>query len=188
MPTDSIDQIIALAVAMIAIGACAERFVVAIKTLIPWLAEERKTEAQEVNLKEDKWRRFAVLALSFGGAWVTAAFLAEQSVVVAGSATTVRSFDLFGRIGLAQMSLPAPIVGLLASGGSAFWNSVLGYARAAKDIKVQEKASSNLAYHEQASRLGLRAHDGGETAFINPGNVTMPTAPRWSGHAQPARN
>ncbi len=180
---DSIEQIIALATAMIAIGAAAERFVVLFKTLIPWLAEERKTEAQEVNLKEDKWRRFWVLVISYLGAWVTASFLAETTVMdSAGQDVIVRSFDLCGKLNLAQMKMPTAIVGLLASGGSAFWTSILGYARAVKDIKVQEKASSSLSYHEKASRLGLQAHDGGETAFINPGNARVGGPIRWSGH------
>lgn len=152
----SINDLSALAAVLLAISLATERLVTIIKTVFPRLADEQKTEAQEVDLTRDKWRRFGIQVIAFLCAWITSAFLAEGG------------FDLRGNVGITsgegRLLIPVALLAILASGGSAFWNNVLGYTKAVKDIRIQERAVANLRFHELAEAHGAIAVDGGVTA------------------------
>jgi hypothetical protein len=80
----------------------------------------------------DRPRRLIVLLIAVATAWLTAAFL---STGVDGE----WAFDLFGTVVFAegQRGLPTLVVAILASGGSAFWNHVIDYTKAVKEIRRQ---------------------------------------------------
>ncbi len=77
-----IGTLVALATLMLAISTAAERVVALVKSLIPWLAEEKRDEKGQVkqSLKwqkdSDSLRQFLVLLIAFASAWITAAFVA----------------------------------------------------------------------------------------------------------------
>jgi hypothetical protein len=153
----SLDSLTLLATVLLAISLAAERLITTIKTMWPWLAEEKKTDAQEVDLTADRGRRLIVQVGAFAAAWATAGFLADRG-----------TFDPLGSItlgaGVASKTFPVWLVGLLASGGSALWNNVLGYTKAAKDSQQVIKASETMKYHLAAEREGFTAVDGGQVA------------------------
>jgi hypothetical protein len=135
---------------ILAVSLASERLVTIIKTLLPeWLADEKKTAAQEVDLVRDRWRRIRVILLAFLSAYVTSSLL-------------VGNFNPFLDVRIIDgHPLPLIVLAFLASGGSAFWSNLLGYTKAVKDIRVQRRAQENLQYHEEAKSFGLKAYDGG---------------------------
>ncbi|GAB4052789.1 hypothetical protein [Spirosoma litoris] len=151
MSIDSLTQIVSI---LLAISLASERFVTAIKTLFPeFFEDEKKTPAQEVDLVADKWRRFAVQLIAFLASWFVAGFLTTEKFML-------------GSVSFADgaVLMPSFIVGLLASGGSSFWNNILGYTKAAKDIQIQQRAQKGLEYHTMAKDAGVVATDGGMVA------------------------
>lgn len=154
---------------LLAIALCTERLVTIAKTAFPgFLSSEPKTEAYEVDLKADKWRRLVVQAIAFVAAWVTTAFLAEGD-----------RFALAGTIAIGQAAnapvLPVWLVGLLASGGSALWSSLLGYSSAVRDSRRQQVSRSGLEHAKRAMELGREPpKDFGE---VGGGEPNVPAAP-----------
>jgi len=121
-----INTFFALATVILAISLAAERLVAIVKTLWPWLRKEQQDTATGEVLPADRWRQLVVLAIAFACSWITAAFLAGG--IPAG---------LTGMIAFPGLALPTSIAGLLATAGSAFWAPIVGYARAAKDLKTE---------------------------------------------------
>jgi hypothetical protein len=158
MEFKDISTLIAL---ILAVSLASERLVTMLKTLMPeWLADEKKTSTQEVDLVADRWRRFVVIIMAFLAAWLTATFL-------------TKGYAPLGEVVIeGQGHINTLLLGLLASGGSAFWSSILGYSKAVKDIKVQTRAKENLQFHEEVKSLGLNgdmaAQLKGQHAFQNP--------------------
>jgi preprotein translocase subunit SecD len=89
--------------------------------LVPWLNQQRPKSVQE------GWRKAALQLLAVG-AGITTAWLASP---------VVPDFIPHGFIG--NLAL-----GLLASGGSGFWNSILTYVTKAKDLKAAEAESRQI--------------------------------------------
>lgn len=87
-------------------------------------------QAQE----KDGPRRLRVQLLSFMCAWTTCAFLSSGN------------WDPFGVIDIGQQGYPVWFVAFLAMGGSSFWKNLLGYTKAARDVRRNELA-------EKASRI-----------------------------------
>ncbi len=113
---------------ILALSIASERLVEIIKGYIPWLDHKR------VNVKEEGKRRSAVQILAVVSGIVTA-FMAKDYLPV----VVVEQTNVLNIIGL----------GLLASGGSGFWNSILTYVTKVKDIKTLEfesKAAGNSGY------------------------------------------
>jgi len=151
MKIENLTELFAL---ILAISLASERLVTIIKSAIPWLTDEKKTDAQEVDLSADKWRRIIVQLIAFLCAWITSSFLAEGG------------FNLFGIVpfGTAEGEFLVIILGLLASGGSAFWTNILGYTKAVKDIRIQERATASLKYHLLATSVNKNAIGSGQVA------------------------
>lgn len=98
-----------------ALSVASERLVEIIKGAIPWLNEEKKDAREE-------GRRQAVLHVLAAVAGIITALLASSAIK-----------DM---VPAAWSSMPGIFVlGLFASGGSGFWNSILTYVKAAKDLK-----------------------------------------------------
>ncbi len=131
----AIDTISALVAMLLAVSLAAERLVTIVKTFSPkWLgtARTKGDDKSSEDPTKDRPRRIVVQLLAFAGAWLTAALLAA-------STDAARTFDFVGEIQFADnQGLPVLLVALLASGGSAFWNNILGYTKAVKDIRLKE--------------------------------------------------
>ncbi|HET9948949.1 MAG TPA: hypothetical protein VFQ22_08515 [Longimicrobiales bacterium] len=157
-------QLTEFAVVLLAISLATERFVVMVKTLVARLqspgereirrrprsagaepAKPRRKGAASALLDRvmsqplaEKERRVWVLAASLLGAWVTTA-------LVAATPETGFTASLLGRIEIAGRSWPVWFVGLMATGGSAFWAQVVAYASALKDARQALAASGGAA-------------------------------------------
>lgn len=103
---------------LLAVSIASERLVEIIKGCFPWLNEVRPDSASE-------GRRKAALQILAVVAGVVTAFLAEP--ILASSLS-----------GIDDHSMAILSIGLLASGGSAFWNAILSYLLQVKDLKKQE--------------------------------------------------
>ncbi len=154
------DYLTTLITVVLAISLAGERLVSYVKAMLPWLGEEQKTDAKEVDLTRDRPRRLIVMSLAFVASWLAASFLVEEP-------WTLHAFVSRVPIASSKLVIPVPLLGLLASGGSAFWNNILGFTKAAKDTKQVEKASTTLAFHTQAEAEGKKAFDSGMVANAN---------------------
>ena len=109
-------QLTAIVGLLIALSVASERLVEIIKGIVPSLNKENSDATKE-------GRRRAVLQVLAVLAGIVTAFLAKPTIpdgIIPATATGV---------------WPVLALGLLASGGSGFWNSVLTYVTKVKDIK-----------------------------------------------------
>lgn len=147
-----IDALDSLVPFLLAISLASERLITILKTAVPWLAEEQKTDAKEVDLQRDKSRRLIV----------------QGTAIAASLATVMLVFNTVNpmqRVPIGGNQYSILVLAILGSGGSAFWNNILGYTKALKDVKTVEKAANNLEYQARASDLGVTAYDGGVVAL-----------------------
>ncbi|MDD5393797.1 MAG: hypothetical protein PHE17_12330 [Thiothrix sp.] len=110
---------------MVALSVAAERLVEITKGVVPFLAIAREEPRQE------KLRKSAlqVLALASG---IVVTFLAEPMLATTLPATWHSTTGLV-------------VIGLMASGGSGFWNVILSYLLQVKDIKRQTLQQLQMA-------------------------------------------
>jgi hypothetical protein len=123
MDTTNLTAIVGL---LIALSVASERLVEIIKGVIPPLNKENS----DVNKEGVRRAALQVLAVAAG---VITAFLARPSIpegLIPADATG---------------GWPVFALGLLASGGSGFWNSVLTYVTKAKEVKSAEAAEKKRA-------------------------------------------
>ena len=111
-------NLVALVSVLVALSVASERLVEITKGLCTFLNQENSDK------KKEGWRRAIIQALAVVAGIITA-LLAQPAIkgVVPGL-----SDNVWGILAL----------GLLASGGSGFWNAVLAYVLNAKDIKKVE--------------------------------------------------
>ena len=121
-----INDLIALATVMIAISLATERLVIIIKTIAPSLGQERTANGQP-DPKADRPRMLLVQAISYIAAFITSSLLTGD--------WSWKCYEITKTLCLAPWQLA-----VLGMGGSAFWTSIVGYARAVKDIQQQNKA------------------------------------------------
>ncbi len=128
---------------VLAVSLASERLVTLLKTTFPALASPTVAPGAPVppiNGKERR-RQIIVMAIAFLAAWLTASFLNKGT------------FDPIGPYALSgDFKIPIWVIGILASGGSAFWTSLLGYTRAVKDLsnqKVQANLNTNAQQNTQ---------------------------------------
>ena len=118
MDTTNLTAIISL---LVALSVASERLVEIIKGLFPVINQENP------DPKKEGWRKtflqFLALAAGIATAWFA-------SPVVPGNLLHGFSGNL--------------VLGLLASGGSGFWNSILTYANKAKELKAAQAESVKL--------------------------------------------
>ncbi len=137
------DSLVKLITLILAISLAGERLVAFIKTLFPWLAgDPNSTEAANTN--KEISRKTIVMAIAFLSCWLTAYLVKEN---------TDGTSD--------ALKMPAIFLGLLASGGSAFWTTLLGYTKAVRDIKVQQTqqeqvVTGNVLANAETIRLDNR--------------------------------
>ncbi len=143
----NIDVLVSLVTVMLAISLAAERLVTALKSAFPkWLAEQKGAGAVGEDIVADGPRRVGVLVIAYAASYVTSALVAGEwgplDMLNVGPADNL-------------LALPIVVVALLATGGSAFWNNILGYTKAAKDARSQDRDARLLANTLQAEAAGI---------------------------------
>ena len=123
----NVELLASVVTVILALSVTSERLVEIIKGLIPWLNEKRATEAQE------GWRRSALQSLAVVSAVLTAYLAGDYVKEIIKLPDNIS--ETWAVLGL----------GLLASGGSGLWNSVLTYVSKVKDIKKQEARDAKPA-------------------------------------------
>ena len=119
-----VDTLATLATLLGALSVASERLVEIIKGFVPWL------DAKKDEVRAEGRRRLVLHGLAIV-AGICTAFLARDAMGGVLPETLVVSeagkptVSLLGTVGF----------GVLASGGSGLWNSVLGYANKVKEIK-----------------------------------------------------
>lgn len=109
---------------LLAVSIASERLVEIVKGVVPWLNEAKDDPILEGRRKS----ALQILAVTAG---VLTAFLA--SPILAKSLS-----------GIPDHGFAVLLIGLLASGGSAFWNAILSYLLQVKNLKKQEVKASQL--------------------------------------------
>lgn len=134
----TLETLEALATLVIALSAANERLVESLKALFaPWLAKEQTATGGIADPVKDRWRRLAVQILSVLCALVVASMIAASQGETFGSAIQVGS-------GANERRFHVVLVALLTTGGSAFWNSIIDFARGAAKLKEQKSDSVRL--------------------------------------------
>jgi hypothetical protein len=131
MDTTKLTTVISL---IVALSIASERLVDIIKGLVPWLNQPRRKTAEE------GWRKAAlqILAVIAG---ITTAWLASAAIPKG--------------VGIPDDWTGTLALGLLASGGSGFWNSILTYVTKAKDLKAAEAETKQI---EVRAKRGTPKH------------------------------
>lgn len=138
------DALSTLASLALAGSLAVERLVTIVKTFFPSLSEVARPGWGESDARADMDRRLRVLLVTIVASQLTAYFLASGDGGL-GDAVKVGP----------EQGIPWPLFGLLISGGSAFWTSVVAYASALKD--VQKGEAKRVEQAEQRSQLGYGA-------------------------------
>lgn len=110
---DPLTEIVAL---LAALSMASERLVEIIKGLIPGLNQENS------DPRKEGWRKAAIQLLAVG----------------AGITTALLAYPALGTVFKEPGAGTVLALGLLASGGSGFWNGILAYLKNVKDIKKGE--------------------------------------------------
>jgi hypothetical protein len=116
----NVDSLTTIVMILIPLSLAAERVVEIIKGTVPWLNQ------QKLDPTREGWRNAALQLLAVVAGILTA-LLARDAIAGALPANWQ-----------ASPSLGFLTLGLLASGGSGFWNAVLGYVLRLKDVKKLE--------------------------------------------------
>jgi len=131
MDTTKLTTVISL---IVALSIASERLVDIIKGLVPWLNQQRRRPAEE------GWRKAALQILAVV-AGITTAWLASAAIPKG--------------VGIPDDWTGTLALGLLASGGSGFWNSILTYVTKAKDLKAAEAETKEI---EVRTKKGTPKH------------------------------
>src|SRR3989442_9119664 len=123
-------ELVSLTTMLLAISLASDRLVTLAKNAVPWLATPRTGADLKEDEGADRPRRLLVMLVAFVASLVTSAFFVPPG------SKMLRKVPL-GAVN-ESYQLPVVIVALLATGGSAFWGNVLGYARALRDVRAQE--------------------------------------------------
>lgn len=122
-----------LSALILAVSLATERLVVVLKTIFPRaLAVEREPVGDELPDEADRGRRLTVMAVAYLSALVV-------SILIAGDSASFGGVRIPFYVGLGDARVPVPLLALLASGGSALWNNVVGFTGAVKDIRRLER-------------------------------------------------
>jgi hypothetical protein len=117
--TPVLSQLASLLTVLITLSVATERLVAILQNLNKFLRTEQTTEAQEGS------RRAALQALAVVAGIITACLAKEALPTIA----------LLGLKGAATSWPVLGLLGLLASGGSGFWTSILGYVNGLKETQ-----------------------------------------------------
>src|ERR1043165_3112312 len=122
---------------LIALSIASERLVDIIKGVVPWLNQPRLKAADE------GWRKAALQVLAaFAG--ITTAWLSSAAIPKG--------------VGIPDDWTGTLALGLLGSGGSGFWNSILTYVTKAKDLKAAEAETKQIEVRAKRGTSSKHSH------------------------------
>ncbi|MBD1362388.1 hypothetical protein IDJ77_01080 [Mucilaginibacter sp. ZT4R22] len=150
---------------ILAISLASERLVTFIKTLVPALNTPDPAPIPPYSTQE-KLRRFAVMILAFLAGWGAAAMMAKDPTGFFGNLNVGLDTDS------GKILIPCFIVGLMASGGSAFWAKILEYIKAVNEIKGQFATQEKM--NTQFKMATMTAMAGGGGAAFKAANLVAP--------------
>lgn len=122
---------------LVALSIASERLVDIVKGLVPWLNQERPNATQE------GWRKATLQALAVI-AGITTAWLSSAAIPK--------------NVGIPENWTGTLALGLLASGGSGFWNSILSYVTKARDLKAAKAEARQMEVRTQKAALPRHGH------------------------------
>jgi hypothetical protein len=128
----------ALVTLLVALSLASERLVEIIKGMVPFLNTENP------DAQKERLRRLVLHLLAVAAGMLTA-YLAKP---VISDAPAFK--EVIGNSGLGQVWA----LGLLASGGSSFWNSILSYLLKVKNIKEAEAVQKQVQAEAMAKEAG----------------------------------
>jgi hypothetical protein len=136
--TMDLTELTKLVTLIMAISVAGERLVTFVKTLVPWLSSPQVTVPTNDSTKEII-RKVIVMVIAFLSCWLTA-YLANTDSII-----------------------KPWLLGLLASGGSAFWTNILTYLKGVSDVKkqagLQEKINTVNALADSQGNKAARQED-----------------------------
>ena len=138
-----IEDLVVLFTYLLAISTANERLITLIKTMVPWFSEEAVDFASPASASQFRWKSFAVQCMTIVSAFFTSYIITNQGLLKDG----------------VWKGLEANfwIVGILASGGSAFWSGLLGYTTALKEIKKVELTEKKVKLAKMVKKLQTKA-------------------------------
>jgi len=128
MNTTSLTNLVTL---LIALSIASERLVEIVKGLWPWLNSEDK---------DPRWEGFRKATL-------------QVMAVAAGVLTAYLAKDALPAMEFLEQKTQWIALGLLASGGSGFWNSILTYLTKVKDIKGAQAQQAKVETKVLVARI-----------------------------------
>jgi hypothetical protein len=140
-----IEKLTLLATVLLAISLASERLVAIVKSIIPWLAEDKTNTQGVTDFRADRWRQLIVQLLAIATSYVSIG-LAFGTWTLTSNVST-------------EIPYPVLAVSILGSGGSAFWRTILGYTSSVKDIKTEVKAQLAAENRRRAVNAELAAPD-----------------------------
>jgi hypothetical protein len=163
----TIESLQSLATLVLLLSAATERLVEACKNLVPWLASPPPGVDGAPTPPPDRKRQLVVQLVTVGIATLIAAWVAAEPGEPFGAYLSIGTgSDTATGSGTTPPVNPAKnvrqihvvVLALMTSGGSAFWNGILDFARAAaklRGVKTALTQSVNTAIRD--SERGLRA-------------------------------
>jgi len=128
---------------VLAVSTANERLVALIKTLVPWLSEKPVDATGLFNSTHERRRAFVLQLITLAVAMLSTYLLTEKGgLKICIDPKLPDCYDFW-------------VIGLLSLGGTAFWNSILGYANALKDVKREEVAEKRLQVAARAQQLNV---------------------------------
>lgn len=119
---------------LVALSVASERLVEILKGFVPYLNTKLEEGSYEEGVRSSIVQMLAVIS-GILTAWLASGYLPDTLKI----ANLSSNWNILG-------------LGLLTSGGSGFWNSILTYVTKVKDIKKAEAKESAIAANEKADQ------------------------------------
>jgi hypothetical protein len=135
-----------LAVVMIALSAANERLVEIVKSLFStwFIAPPPTIPPALTDARREMRRERRVQLLAIFCAWIVASFVLYSQASWKGPWYECLWAPFPISSGADAFTIPTYVLALLTSGGAAFWNSILDFTKAAKQIKEQRLFAMRL--------------------------------------------
>ena len=157
-----IEQLSTLVALLAALSVAAERLVDIVKNWFPAsLAEEQKDNEGKVDKKKEGLRKVKLQGLAIGASIITV-ILAWPAI--AGSVPGAPSGGWWTSV---PGVLTIVAVGILVSGGSGFWNKIVGYVGAVRDVKKEDAEKTEAEQVQQNLQNLQDIHTAKETGLID---------------------
>lgn len=138
-----INELLTLSTYILAVSLAAERIVAYVKSIWPWFASEKLDANGQVDVNGERWRQGMVHLVALVSSYIATSLMNDNP----------NPFDPVKITG-SEMEIPALLVIILSTGGSALWTNIVGLLNVLKDIKRQERAVRQLDLAARSKGLG----------------------------------